>query len=103
MPGYGQSRGPITGLERSQEETTEPLLNAEVETNDFGEHLTVRQYYSTPKPCEIDPRALRLLFPPTSRMHDNCVDDPHWWVFLDIETTGITKGKGTYAFLVGMA
>ena len=103
MPGYGQTSGPITGLDRSQEEITEPLLNAEVETNDFGEHLTVRQWYSTPKPCDIDPRALRLLFPPTSQMHDNCVDDPHRWVFLDIETTGITKGKGTYAFLVGMA
>jgi uncharacterized protein len=44
-----------------------------------------------------------LLFPLTSQMHNNCVDDPHRWLFLDIETTGITKGKGTYAFLVGMA
>lgn len=99
--GYRQARGPVTGSNRSQEKITEPLLNAEVETNDFGEHLTVREWYSTPKPCDIDPSALRLLFPPTSRIHDSCVDDPNRWVFLDIETTGITKGKGAYAFFGG--
>jgi uncharacterized protein len=103
MLGYNQTCGRIQELDKSQDEVIEPLLGAEVETNDFGEHLTVRQWYSTPKPCEVDPRALRLLFPPTSQTHHDCADDPHRWMFLDIETTGITKGKGTYAFLVGMA
>jgi uncharacterized protein len=97
-PGHTQP-----ALGRSQDEVLEPLLNAEADTNDFGQHLVVRQWYSTPHPCEIDPRALRLLFPFISGTHNNCAYDPDRWMFLDIETTGITKGKGTHAFLVGMA
>ena len=103
MNWYSQTCGRILKSDRSQDEIVEPLLDAEVETNDFGEHLIVRQWYSTPQPCEIDPKALRLLFPPESDTHNSCMDDSHRWMFLDIETTGITKGKDTYAFLVGMA
>ena len=29
--------------------------------------------------------------------------DPDQWLFLDIETTGLAGGSGTYAFLVGIA
>jgi uncharacterized protein len=43
--------------------------------------------------------ALRLLAPNAPAD----VADPRQWLFLDTETTGLTGGTGTYAFLVGIA
>ena len=34
---------------------------------------------------------------------NNGVQDPQNWLFLDTETTGISGGTGTYAFLIGIA
>ena len=43
--------------------------------------------------------ALRLLDPAAP----SCALDPQKWLFLDIETTGVVGGTGTYPFLVGIA
>ncbi len=94
------------------------LLGAAVVCNRYGEHLVVRQWYSTPEPCEPTAHALRLLAPQyhpeikagrTARKTPAATDaherlaDPAQWLFLDTETTGLAGGTGTYAFLVGLA
>src|SRR6266702_2279801 len=83
------------------------LLGAGVSKNRFGEHLTVRNWFSTPEFSEPSPVALELL----SRTRDEALSrktraalsDPAKWLFLDTETTGLAGGTGTYAFLIGLA
>ena len=84
-------------------------LGAAVGKNRYGEHLVVQQLFSSPEPCELNPEALRLLFPvksnspkfaPSPSEH---LSDPSQWLFLDTETTGLAGGTGTYAFLIGLA
>ncbi|MBZ5499239.1 MAG: ribonuclease H-like domain-containing protein [Acidobacteriia bacterium] len=75
------------------------LPGAELRTTLHGCHLAVTCRFPSPGPCRIGPRAQRLLAPnPTSE-----VGDPSHWIFLDTETTGLSGGTGTYAFLVGLA
>ena len=64
-----------------------------------GRHLIVRQRAPEPAPAVFSPGTLRLLLP-RARPEDS---DPQQWVFLDAETTGLSGGTGTYAFLVGIA
>jgi hypothetical protein len=47
---------------------------------------------------EADPQLLALLLPDSQRVIPPVRD----WLFLDLETTGLTGGTGTYAFLVGL-
>jgi uncharacterized protein YprB with RNaseH-like and TPR domain len=80
------------------------LLEATASTNDLGEHLTVRKWFSEAIGCEppdgaVHESALRLLAPHASKD----VADPTQWLFLDTETTGLMGGTGTYPFLVGIA
>ena len=83
------------------------LLGAGVATNHFGEHLAIRNWFSTPEFAEPSPATLELL----SRTRDELVsrktraalEDPEKWLFLDTETTGLAGGTGTYAFLIGLA
>jgi uncharacterized protein len=80
------------------------LLQATASTNDFGEHLTVRKWFSEAIGCQppdgaIRESALRLLAPNASEE----LADPSQWLFLDTETTGLMGGTGTYPFLVGIA
>lgn len=80
------------------------LLEATASANDFGEHLTVRKWFSEAIGCAppegaVQESALRLLAPNAS----NDVADPSQWLFLDTETTGLMGGTGTYPFLVGIA
>jgi uncharacterized protein YprB with RNaseH-like and TPR domain len=90
-----------------EEDTLGQLLGAGVAKNHFGEHLAVRNWFSTPEFAEPSPIALELL----SRMKDEslsrktraAIEDPTKWLFLDTETTGLAGGTGTYAFLVGLA
>src|SRR6266478_9145 len=82
------------------------LLGAGVATNHFGEHLAIRNWFSTPEFAEPSPATLELL----SRTRDELVsrktraalENPEKWLFLDTETTGLAGGTGTYAFLVGL-
>ncbi len=90
-----------------QEDILGQLLGAGVAKNHFGEHLAIRNWYSTPEYIEPSTITVELL----SRMRDEtlsrktyaALEDPSKWLFLDTETTGLAGGTGTYAFLVGVA
>src|SRR5437870_2911737 len=90
-----------------EEDALGHLLGAGVSKNRFGEHLTVRNWFSTPEITDPSNIALALL----SRTRDEslarktlaALKDPEKWLFLDTETTGLAGGTGTYAFLVGVA
>jgi uncharacterized protein YprB with RNaseH-like and TPR domain len=83
------------------------LLGAGVARNHFGEHLAVRNWFSTPEFSGPSSATLDLL----SRTRDKslsrktraALQDPEKWLFLDTETTGLAGGTGTYAFLIGLA
>ena len=80
------------------------ILGAMPKRNQFGEHLALRRWFSEPIGSEnpegrLDRDALRLLSPEAP----GCVCDPQQWLFLDIETTGVVGGTGTYPFLIGIA
>src|ERR1700719_3610113 len=81
------------------------LLGARINRNDYGEHLSLREWYSTPEMCSPDPRSLSLLLPQSADAADflEMAIDPEQWLFLDTETTGLAGGTGTYAFMVGIA
>src|SRR5712692_7931536 len=90
-----------------EEDSLARLLGAGVAKNHFGEHLSVRNWFSTPEYSEASTASLDLL----SRSRDESLSrrtraalaDPEKWLFLDTETTGLAGGTGTYAFLVGLA
>ena len=83
------------------------LLGAGVATNHFGEHVAVRNWFSTPEFTDPSPIALDLLSNnrDESLTHKTraALDDSTKWLFLDTETTGLAGGTGTCAFLVGLA
>ena len=89
------------------EDSLSRLLGAGIATNQYGEHICVRNWYSTPEFVEPSLLTLELL----SRGRDQALakrtqatlSDPAKWLFLDTETTGIAGGTGTYAFLIGLA
>src|SRR5690242_15275613 len=90
-----------------QEDALVQILGAGVARNHFGEHLAIRNWYSTPEYMEPSTDAIDLL----SRTRDESIarktraalEDPEKWLFLDTETTGLAGGTGTYAFLIGLA
>src|SRR5260370_4090356 len=83
------------------------ILGAGIATNHFGDHLAIRNWFSTPEFGEPSDTTLELL----SRTRDEsfsrktraALQDPEKWLFLDTETTGLAGGTGTYAFLLGLA
>src|SRR5882762_139671 len=83
------------------------LLGAGVARNHFGEHLAIRNWFSTPEFIDPSSTTLELL----SRTRDEslsrrtraALQDSEKWLFLDTETTGLAGGTGTYAFLIGLA
>src|SRR5665213_1587583 len=81
------------------------LLGARVNRNHYGEHLSLQQWYATPEICTPDASALSLLLPHSADAPDaqKMAIDPGQWLFLDTETTGLSGGTGTYAFMVGIA
>jgi uncharacterized protein YprB with RNaseH-like and TPR domain len=81
------------------------LLGAGINRNHYGEHLSLREWYPTPGMCSPDPRSLSLLLPQSSaaELALTAAADPGQWLFLDTETTGLSGGTGTYAFMVGIA
>src|SRR6267378_3248434 len=83
------------------------LLGAGVARNHFGEHLAVRNWFSTPEFTDPSSTTLELLSrtrdEPLSRKTRAALQDPEKWLFLDTETTGLAGGTGTYAFLIGLA
>ncbi len=83
------------------------LLGAGVAKNHFGEHLAMRNWFSSPEYVEPSPISLELLSrardEPQSRKTRAALEKPAKWLFLDTETTGLSGGTGTYAFLIGLA
>jgi hypothetical protein len=75
------------------------LLGGTVARNDFGEHLSVRRWYAEPEEFTPAHAALEMLSPECAAK----VNNARSWLFLDTETTGLSGGTGTYAFLVGVA
>src|ERR1700722_1829797 len=90
-----------------QEDSIARLLGAGVAKNHFGEHLAIRNWFSTPEFSEPSAVALELLSrtrdAEMSRRTHAALEDPAKWLFLDTETTGLAGGTGTYPFLVGIA
>src|SRR5580700_6700731 len=90
-----------------QEDAIARLIGAGVAKNHFGEHLVLRNWFSTPEFVDPSPVALELLSrtrdAELSRRTRAALEDPSKWLFLDTETTGLAGGTGTYAFLVGIA
>lgn len=82
------------------------LLGAEVSRNHHGEHLSIRNWYSTPQFEPPSRAAIELLScgrdESVSRQMRRALENPDKWLFLDTETTGLAGGTGTYAFLVGL-
>src|ERR1700731_1594751 len=93
--------------EPCEEDTMARLLGAGVSTNRFGEHLAVRNWFSTPEFVAPHSTCLQLLSQQrdeaTSRRARTALENPEKWLFLDTETTGLAGGTGTYAFLIGLA
>jgi hypothetical protein len=91
----------------NEEDSLARLIGAGVAKNHFGEHLAVRNWFSTPEFSQPSTIALELL----SRTRDEsltrrtraALEDSDKWLFLDTETTGLAGGTGTYPFLVGIA
>src|SRR6202030_1976482 len=89
------------------EDSLSRLLGAGIATNRYGQHVLVRNWFSSPEYSEISDVSLELL----SRGRDEALSkrmraalaDPSKWLFLDTETTGLAGGTGTYAFLIGLA
>jgi len=89
------------------EDSLSRLLGAGIATNRFGQHVLVRNWFSSPEQSDMSEVSLELL----SRGRDETISkrtrsalvDPSKWLFLDTETTGLAGGTGTYAFLIGLA
>src|ERR1700688_627839 len=93
--------------EPCEEDRMARLLGAGVSTNRFGEHLAVRNWFSTPEFVTPHSACLQLLCQQrdevVSRRACAALENPEKWLFLDTETTGLAAGTGTYAFLIGLA
>src|SRR5215475_341855 len=82
------------------------LLGGLCQKTKFGQHLKIRNWYSTPEFCEPAYATLDLLTrnkdEALSRKMRAALENPEKWLFLDTETTGLAGGTGTYAFLTGI-
>jgi uncharacterized protein len=101
----------------NEEDPLSVLLGAGIASNHYGEHLAIRNWFSTPEFAEPSLAALDLLIKAPAahggrsagKIRANALrarvalEDPSKWLFLDTETTGLSGGTGTYAFLVGIA
>ena len=83
------------------------LLGGGIATNCFGEHLAIRNWFSTPEFFPPSAAALELLSrsrdKKIKRRPNDLLRDPEKWLFLDTETTGLAGGTGTYPLLIGIA
>jgi len=89
------------------EDSLSRLLGAGIATNRYGQHVLVRNWFSSPEYSGISEVSLELLShgrdADLSKRMRAALADPSKWLFLDTETTGLAGGTGTYAFLIGLA
>jgi uncharacterized protein len=106
-PARGVSLRPATLRAPEEEDKLSRLLGAAIASNRYGDHLSVRNWYSSPEFAEASSVTLELLARSRdvalSKRTRDALADPTKWLFLDTETTGLAGGTGTYAFLVGLA
>jgi len=91
----------------ADEDTLGRTLGASLAKNHYGDHLSLRNWFSTPDAFAPSPSTLHLLAnsrkETISAKSFAALSNPDNWLFLDTETTGLAGGTGTYAFLVGLA
>lgn len=91
----------------NEEDPLSRLLGGGIARNHYGDHLAIRNWFSTPEFASPSPVAIDLLAQSRdvslTRRTRAALEDPEKWLFLDTETTGLAGGTGTYAFLVGLA
>ncbi len=106
-PSRAMASRPATRRAPEQEDSLCRLPGAAIGTNHYGEHVSVSNWFSTPEFAEPSREALELLSrtrdAELSRRTETALADPTKWLFLDTETTGLSGGTGTYAFLIGLA
>src|SRR5258706_3463497 len=118
-PTRGMAARPAELRAPDETDSLSRLLGAGIARNHYGEHLAIRNWFSTPEFAEPSRVALELLTKGTSSKRADlkvghykkdaeshtraALEDPEKWLFLDTETTGLAGGTGTYAFLVGLA
>jgi uncharacterized protein len=106
-PSRAMAARPATRRAPEQEDSLSRLLGAAIATNHYGEHVCVSNWFSTPEFAEPSSRTLELLCRTRdvelSKRTHAALADPSKWLFLDTETTGLSGGTGTYAFLIGLA
>ena len=94
-------------LTPSEDDPISRLLGGGIARNHYGDHLAIRNWFSSPEFAPPSPIALDLLAQSRdaslTRRARAALEDREKWLFLDTETTGLAGGTGTYAFLVGLA
>src|SRR5580692_9768303 len=106
-PSRGMASRPATRRAPEEEDALSRLLGAAIASNHYGEHVSVSNWFSTPEFAEPSAATLELLCrtrdAELSKRTQAALADPAKWLFLDTETTGLSGGTGTYAFLIGLA
>src|SRR5258705_1813660 len=102
--GLSPEDSPTPGLDEC---TLAKRLGATIATTKYGHHLSIRNWYAAPQLPEVAPAALDLLCRTQDATKTTkwraAAENPEKWLFLDTETTGLSGGTGTYAFLIGIA
>ena len=103
-------RIPFKAHPTEEEDMLSRMIGATVAETKYGRHLSVRNWHATPEFCAPSAGVIELLGRTPSRKRGSGIDpllhmaeDPEKWLFLDTETTGLSGGTGTYAFLIGIA
>src|SRR5579859_129872 len=120
-PVTGAAQVPFRTMTEPHEQTEEEcmlarMIGASVAQTRFGNHLSVRNWHPTPEFCAPSAGVIEMLLrgAPTKQTKTTASEggrykspdralDPEKWLFLDTETTGLSGGTGTYAFLIGIA
>jgi uncharacterized protein len=106
-PSRGMASRPATRRAPEEEDALSRLLGAAIASNHYGEHVSVSNWFSTPEFAQPSAATLELLCRTRDVAHSKraqaALADPAKWLFLDTETTGLSGGTGTYAFLIGLA
>jgi uncharacterized protein YprB with RNaseH-like and TPR domain len=106
-PSRAMASHPDTRRAPEEEDALSRLLGAAIARNHYGEHISVSNWFSTPEFAEPSSATLELLYRTRGVEHSGrtqaALADSSKWLFLDTETTGLSGGTGTYAFLIGLA